>query len=93
MACWACGALQPAAERVCELVGELADLDRELAALLARGLVAAKRAVNRPADVLQSVEHGAVGSGPAVADQRGDWAGGDGRCRGVVVGDAVRVGR
>jgi hypothetical protein len=40
------------AERVCELVGELAHLDRELAALLARELVAAKRAVNRPADLL-----------------------------------------
>ena len=76
-----------------ELLGELADLDGELAALLGGELVGAERAMNLPVDLLQSLDQRAVGSGPTVADQRGDRAGTDRCCRGAVDDEAERVGR
>ena len=72
-----------------ELLGELADIDRELSALLSGMLVGAEGAMDLPVDLLQSVERGRA---PAVAEQRGDRAGADRRC-GAVVDDAARARR
>ena len=68
------------AERPCELVGELANLDGELAALLRGVLVGAERAMDLPAELLQSLEHRAVGGGRGVFahisdDDVEDWRG------------------
>lgn len=87
------GAPAGGAQRPGELLGDLADVDRELSALLGGVLVGAERAMDLLVDLLQGLEHRAVGSGPAVADQRGDRAGADHRRGGVVGEEADRVGR
>src|SRR5439155_19743390 len=53
------------AQCVGQLLGELADVDGELAALLGQLLVLAERAVDRPVDLLQRSEHGDRWLGPA----------------------------
>jgi hypothetical protein len=83
------GAPADGARRLGELLGELADIDRELSALPSSMLVGAEGAMDLPVDLWQSVERR---RGPAVAEQRGDRAGADRRCGAVAV-DAARARR